>query len=251
MFTAFPSRSCCWLIALVLVSTALPAQQTTTTTQAPESAPFPAPPYYGFGGYGGGGFGGYGGFGWGGMGGIGSTAAGSYLGGLGMAIRSQGQYNLMTSEAAINWQEADKRAMENQVNWTNTYFEKRRINQAYQASQKRPQPSHSDWVRLAQETAPRRLDGNALDTVSGQIAWPVALQADIFAQDRETLEHLFAQRAATDGAVGLDNHSKIRATVDNALETLKQRIRDIDTRNYLEARNFLIGLAREADFPTS
>ncbi len=90
-----------------------------------------------------------------------------------------------------------------------------------------------------------------MDTVTGQIVWPVALKADIFAQDRETLENLFAQRATTDGAVGLDNYSKIRDTVDSALETLKQRIRDIDTNNYLEARNFLIGLAREADFPTS
>ncbi len=251
MFTAFLKRSSCCLVALILAPTPVSAQQTTTTTQAPEPAPFPAPPYYGFGGYGGGGYGGMGGFGWGGMGGIGSTAAGSYLGGLGMAIRSQGQYNLMTSEAAINWQEADKRAMENQVNWTNTYFEKRRINQAYKESQKGPQPSHSDWVRLCKKRRPGVWKATALDTVTGQIAWPTALQADIFADDRATLEQLFAQRAATDGAVGLDNYSKIRATVDNALETLKQRIRDIDTRNYLEARNFLLGLAREADFPTS
>ncbi len=247
MSTAFSKCWCCGVIGLVLVAATLPAQQTTTTTPAPET-PYPAPPYYGFGGYGGGG---YGGFGWGMNNGVGSTAAGSYLGGLGMAIRAQGQYNLMTSEAAINWQEADRRAMENQVNWTNTYFEKRRINQAYRESQRGPRPSHSDWVRLAQDTAPRRLGSHALDSVTGQIAWPAALQADIFADDRQTLEHLFAQRAATDGAVGLDNYAKIRATVDDALEKLKQHIRDIDTRNYLEARNFLTGLAREADFPTS
>ncbi len=154
MFMAFLKRSCCGLVALVLTATALPAQQTTTTTQAPEPAPFPAPRDYGFGGSGGRGYGGMGGFGWGGMGGIGSTAAGSYLGGLSMAIRSQGQYNLMTSEAAINWQEADKRRMENQVNWTNTYFEKRRINQAYKQSQQGPRPSHSDWVRLCKKQCP-------------------------------------------------------------------------------------------------
>ena len=238
----------CWTIAMLLLPTTLPAQQTTvtTTTPAPETTPYPAPPYYGFGGFGDGG-----GWGWGMNNGVGSTAAGSYLGGLGMAIRAQGQYNLMTSQAAINLQEADRRAMENQINWTNTYFEKRRINQAYRDSQRGPRPSHSDWVRLAQDNAPRRLQSNSLDSVTGQIIWPAALQAEVFAQDRANLEALFAQRASTDGAVGLDTYNKIRASVDVALEKLKARIRDIDTRNYLEARSFLTGLAREADFPTT
>ena len=192
---------------MLLWATSLPAQQTTVTatTPAPETTPFPAPPYDGFGGYGGGG-----GFGWGFNNGVGSTAAGSYLGGLGMAIRAQGQYNLMTSEAAINLQEADRRAMENQINWTNTYFEMRRINQAYKESQRGPRPSHSDWVRLAQDAAPKRLQSSARshhrpDHLAGGLA------GRSFRQDRADLEQLFAQRAATDGAMGLDNYSKIRA----------------------------------------
>jgi hypothetical protein len=233
---------------ILSVDTALHAQQTTvTTTPAPETTPYPAPPYYGFGGFGGGG----GGWGWGLNNGIGSTAAGSYLGGLGEAIRAQGQYNLMSSQAAINLQEADRRAMENQINWTNTYFEKRRINQAYKDANRGPRPSHSDWVRLAQDNAPKRLQSNSLDSITGQIIWPPALQAEIFAQDRANLEALFAQRASTDGAVGLDTYNKIRTSVDATLEKLKGQIRNIDTRNYLEARTFLTGLAREADFPTT
>ena len=61
---------------------------------------------------------------------------------------------------------------------------------------------------------------------------------------------MFAERASTDGAVGLDTYSEIRSTVNEALATLKDHIRDIDARNYVEARTFLTGLAREADFPT-
>jgi hypothetical protein len=238
----------CWLLVVGLTAPVALAQVATSTapatsTSVPQS--FPPPPYYGYGGNG------YGfGFPWGTTGTIGSTAAGSYLGGLGMAIRAQGQYNLMTSEAAINLQQAQRQALENQVLWTNTYFEKRRINRSYREAERGRRLTQADWVRMAQSAAPRRVDRDGLDPVTGQIAWPTALQADVFAQDRETLDHLFALRASTDGAVGVQTFQQIRTAVDDALARLKSHIRDIDTRRYLEARNFLTGLAREAEFPT-
>ena len=134
--------------------------------------------------------------------------------------------------------------------WTNTYFEKRRINQAYQAAQRGPRRTPEDWVRLASDAAPARLPTNSLDPVTGDIAWPSALQADFFAADRARLDQLFSQRAAAEGAVGMATYGQIRATVNQALDNLRAQIRNIDTRRYLEARNFLNGLAREADFPT-
>jgi hypothetical protein len=217
-----------------------------TVRPSTESQSFGPPPYYGYGAMGGGGFGG---LGWNEMG-AGSTPMGSYMTGMGNAIRAQGQYNLMTSQAAINLEQAAKADMENQLQWTNTFFEMRRINQAYKDSKKGPPRTPDDWVRMAVNAAPQRLETNALDPVTGQLAWPPALQADTFAADRTELEKLFAERATSHGAVGLDNYNKIRNTVDNALSKLRDLIRDIDTRNYIQARNFLNGLAREADFPS-
>ncbi|MGD9720338.1 MAG: hypothetical protein AB7O59_07100 [Pirellulales bacterium] len=229
-----------------LAAQAVVAAPSATVSGSSES--FPPPPYYGYGGLGGdGGFG----WGWGTTGGIGSTAAGSYLGGLGMAIRAQGQYNLMTSEAAINLEEARRRAIENREKWTNTYFEMRRINRSYREAERGPRLTQADWVRIAQETAPRRVASHELDRVTGQIAWPSALRADAFAQDRANIEQLFAERAHAEGAIGHTNYDRIRIAVNAALENLRGRIRDINPRSYMEARNFLTGLAREADFPTS
>ena len=65
------------------------------------------------------------------------------------------------------------------------------------------------------------------------------MQVDEFKSDRDILESLFAQRATSQGAIGVDGHAKIRTTVDDALAKLKEHIRDFDTRNYLDARNFL------------
>ena len=40
------------------------------------------------------------------------------------------------------------------------------------------------------------------------------------------------------GAIGVQGHATIRKAVDAALAKLKAQIRQIDTRNYLEARKF-------------
>ncbi len=196
-------------------------------------------PYYGYGGYG-----------YGANYGAGSTPAGSYLSGMSQAIRAQGQYNLMTSAAAINLEEAKKREIENRVQWTNAYFEMRKINQAYTHPPK-SKPSAEAWVRAAHNPTRARLSPTSLDPVTGKITWPVALQAEDYQSDRDLLNGLFAQRATTHGAIGDDNHGKIHLAVNGALEKLKGHIREIDTQSYLEARKFLNNLASEASFPTS
>ena len=43
-----------------------------------------------------------------------------------------------------------------------------------------------------------------------------------------------------------DTHAQIRTAVDQSLDKLKSRIRDLDPRTYLEARNFLTSLGHEA-----
>jgi len=228
-----------WMACLMLVSTA--SAQVANTR-------YPAPAYYGFGG-GGMGFGGWGG-GWGAMG-AGTTPMGSYMAGMGEAIRAEGQYNLMSSEAAVNLQEARKANIENSVRWTNAFFEQRKIHDAYMESQRKPPVPPETWVRLAQEASPARLNTSMLDPVTGHINWPLLLQGPEFNEDRQALDQLFADRAIARGAVGIDGHAKIQRTVDDALTKLKDRIRDVSPRNYMEARNFLRSLAFEANFGTN
>jgi hypothetical protein len=175
---------------------------------------------------------------------------GSYMAGMASAIRAQGQYNLDTSGAAINLEEARKRDIENRVRWTNAYFEMRRVNEAYNHPKKSP-TSPDTWARLAHQAAPNRLPTSLLDPVTGKIDWPAALLGDDFKADRETLDQLFADRATTHGAIGVDGYARIKKTTDDALSKLKGRIREIDSRNYLEARNFLNSLAYEANFASN
>jgi hypothetical protein len=209
------------------------------------------PPYYGGGGWGGGGWGGgWGGWGYGGWGGVGSTAAGSYLTGLGNAIRAQGQYNLDTSAAAINLEEAARRDIENRKLWTETFFEKRRINQAYRDAQRRPPPEPETWVRLAQQAAPSRLSPSELDPVTGRIHWPIGLTGPEFQADRDRLDQMFADRALAHGAIGASGTAAIQSAVNQMMDNLRSRIREFDTSQYSAARNFLTSLSHEARHPT-
>ena len=193
----------------------------------------------------------YGGFGFGfNNWGAGSTVAGSYLAGLGEAIRAEGEYNLNTSAAAINLAEAQRREIENRKLWTNTYFEMRRINEAYRHPP-RPQVPAETWARLARDAAPDRVPNHMLDPVNGAIIWPSALQGTEFTPERDVLEQMFSQRAMSHGAIGVEGHATIRKAVDAALAKLRAQIRQIDTRNYLEARNFLNSLRFEANFASA
>lgn len=233
------------LSAIALCFILLVTARHASLAQIPGMGGFYQPPMYGYGvGMGGGGWGGWGDWA------AGSTVAGSYMAGLGSAIRAQGQYNLDTSGAAINLEEARKRDIENRVRWTNAYFEMRRINQENTHPKRSPTPPET-WARLAQQATPNRLPSSLLDPVTGKIDWPLALQTDEFKADRETLNQLFAERAATHGAIGHAGHQQIRKTVDDSLAKLRAQIRQMDSRSYMEARNFLTSLAFESNFASS
>jgi hypothetical protein len=244
--TQWVAFAAAWLFAAVAA-----AQQVVVSPSGATYTPgtFYAPYYGGGGGYYGGGFGRWGYGGWGG--GVGSTAAGSYLTGMGNAIRAQGQFNLDTSAAAINLAEAEKRNIENNKLWTQTYFETRRINQAYRDERRRPPQPPETWVRRAQEALPDRLSPGELDPVTGRIQWPTGLIGPEFQRDREALDSLFADRALAHGAIGIAKHAEIRDTVDRMLAELKSRIQDYDTTRYLSSRKFLTSLGYEATLPTT
>src|SRR5262245_44306190 len=62
------------------------------------------------------------GFGYGGYGYGGGTVAGSYLQGMSQVVAAQGQYNEATAKAAISYEEARTKYIDNSKLWTDTYF---------------------------------------------------------------------------------------------------------------------------------
>jgi len=178
-----------------------------------------------------------------------STAAESYQRGFADVVRSAGAANVMNSAALINVEEARSKNIENDLKATETYFEKKRINQEYREQTKRPRPTSEQLFRLAKEAAPGRPDSTELDPVTGGISWPAALTKADYAENRRTLERLFAERTQSSNQLNLEQSEEIRLNIRAMQDKLKAEITDIPPQAFTQANAFLKRLDHEVRFP--
>lgn len=179
-----------------------------------------------------------------------STAAEGRLRGMGDLVRSKGQANLDNSAAAINYSVARQNQIENRSAWTNTYFEMRRANKAYRAAERGPKPTMEQLVRYAQAGKPKRLSPGQLDTVTGEMNWPILLRSEKFNAHRSELESIFARRAAS-SVIGTDGYLEVARATEAMLADLTKNIRQLPPAEYMAAKRFLQSLAYEAGLPAS
>jgi hypothetical protein len=180
-----------------------------------------------------------------------STAGESHARGFADVVRSAGETNLRNSEAAINYQEARSRHLDNRLKGTQTYFEMRRINKSYRDEQRKPRRSTEQLFRIAQGDKPARLTPAELDPVTGTIQWPIVLEDQRYQKYAEELQRQFAERAQTSGVIGFEAYEKIQQTINEALAALKSNVGRYKPNDYLAAKRLLESLAYEARFPLS
>jgi hypothetical protein len=174
-----------------------------------------------------------------------STADEGYARGLSDIIRSQGAYNLMTSQAAINATQAVRNDIENREQWVNTYYQMRKEQRAAIAEERGPRPTAEDLMRYSQMGKPKPLGPNQFDAVSGKIYWPRMLRTDQFASSRAVLDDLMIKRARY-GDVSMEDLIKIREETDKMINQLNQGIRDVPPMEYATAKQFLVSLTYQA-----
>jgi hypothetical protein len=178
-----------------------------------------------------------------------STVGEGWARGIGEVIRAQGEYNLATSAAAVNFSEARRHEIENNKLWVQTYFEIREIHrQAREAEENRRRWTPEDWVRYAQAGKPRPLKNSELDAVTGKITWPILLRGDALSGLRSQLQQAFLDRTYH-GVIGPETLTKVTQATDDMLAALRLQIRDVPPPQYIEARRFLQSLAYEASQP--
>ena len=185
-------------------------------------------------------YGGYGGCPWGDS--RATTPRQGWAYGIGDIIRSEGTYNLLSSQAAINMTTAVRNDIENRELWANTYFQLRHGQRAAIAQERGPIPSAEDLVRYAAMGRPRPLGPNQLDAASGKIYWPRSLRTQQFAFSRGILEEIFVKRARY-GDISMDDLLKVRDETNRMIDRLNGQIRDIPPMEYVAAKQFLSSLA--------
>ncbi len=156
--------------------------------------------------------------------------------------------NLALSEAAVNLTEAERRQLKNDVDFVNTYFQIRRLNQQYQAQERGPRPTMEDLIRFAQLGKPQRLSPGDIDAASGQIFWPIILRAQVFAPYRIKLETYFGERAQLAGLTP-ESYLRLDQTARAMVEELRRYVADFPSGDYLHGKHFIESLGYEAHFP--
>jgi hypothetical protein len=178
-----------------------------------------------------------------------STLQEGYARGIADVIRAKGDYNLSTSAAAVNFSQARQQEIENQRKWEQAYFDLHNLNrQMFESEQKRRRGSPEDWIRYAQAGKPKRLSASELDTVTGEIRWPMLLTAREYSSQRVELEKAFSDRAYH-GVLGAETFLMVLQLTDDLMASLKQQIRNLPADKYIAAKRFLESLAFEAGQP--
>lgn len=177
-----------------------------------------------------------------------STAQEGALRGAGAYVQSLGQANYYSSLAAINFQEAYRRGLENMVYRAEAYYARRDVWHGYQERHRRKPLEPEGYARLAAERSPGRLTEAVFDPDTGKIQWIYPLDAALFAPHREAIEELFAERTPSDSGRNSRNYEKIRtevAAMKNLLEGGEQGLR---TLKLIHAMRFLESVEYEARF---
>jgi hypothetical protein len=178
-----------------------------------------------------------------------STAGESYARGMADIISSAGQANLMNSEAAKNYEDARKKNIENHLNYTNAYFEGRRVNREARQAERSGSLSEDQLHRIAHEAAPKRPTASKLDPITGQINWPIIMRDPRYEEEMKRLDALFAERASKHGNIGASTYREIEATCESLLAELKANVKEYSGTDYVPAKSLVEGLAYEARFP--
>lgn len=173
-----------------------------------------------------------------------STPAGSYFRGFADVVRSAGDYNLKSSQALENIEEARREYIYNRLLATDTWFKRKQLNAYYQAQMRRPPPTAEQAAQYAEARAPEKLEYRQLDPATGEIIWPMLLQEETFDRARRYLDHAFAQNAQ-EGAWSAEEQIHALNAVRVMMRQLQSLVKDVPTEQYVPARNFLESLEYE------
>ncbi len=171
-----------------------------------------------------------------------STLQEGILRGRADVIRSQGEANLLHSQAALNYQEAYSRQLDNKVKRVDTYWSARSVYDRNRAIQDRER-----LEKTARKLAKSRLEPlevHEFDPTTGMVYWPALLQSPEFAPYRMRLDVLLQKRSVY-GTLSADDSAEIA----NLILNWRSRITDVKSDYSIEtvrsSLRFLVRLNRE------
>ena len=181
-----------------------------------------------------------------------ATVGESYARGVSDVIRSRGAYEVDHSQARINDAQARSAEMDNRMQYTNDYFERRNINktarfgnEAQRAAQ-REKNNQNRLFRYGQEGQPTRLTSRELDPITGEITWPIALEAPDFKEHRDEIDRTFVKRAESHSRFTYGQYQLVQNVCKQIDGALRAAVKTLDPQDWVQARNFVKRVSVEA-----
>jgi len=175
-----------------------------------------------------------------------STAAEGFLQGQAAVVRSVGEANYMNSVAAVNFQEAVRRNIENHGLYVRTKIENKELNRQYRERYAAPQMTQERWQRVIAASLPDRLTADQFDSATGRLVWPHILRGNEYKAFRDPIDELLASRTPETTGDGSPNQRALDQLVKGMMALLKSNIDTVSASQYGAAKWFLMSIAYEA-----
>lgn len=182
-----------------------------------------------------------------------STVAEGQGNAISAVTRAKGQYQLDLSKARINNEQANAMAMENRKQLAKDYFETQAINKQARFgdyAERKQKHTQEAYLRYGSEGRPTRLNSSQLDPVTGEISWPVYLQADYFKKYTTKIDDAFVSRAETRTKFDFNTYQQVEKNVKGMKKELSSRMKEIGTNGYATSLQFVKKLNKEIKFAT-
>jgi hypothetical protein len=175
-----------------------------------------------------------------------STAAEGFLQGQAAVVTSVGQANYLNSVAAVNFQEAVRRNIENHGLYVRTRIENKELNRQYRERYAAPQMTQERWQRIIAASLPDRLTADQFDSATGRLIWPHILRGDEYKAFRDPIDELLSSRTPETSGDGSPNQRELDQLVKGMMALLKSNIDTVSASQYGAAKWFLMSIAYEA-----
>lgn len=179
-----------------------------------------------------------------------STFEQGYFQGAASVIQATGQANYSNSLAAVNFQEAYRRQLENSRLYVQVFLERREMVRQYLDRYGDHPPTRETLDRVAKAALPDRLSADEYDPVTGTLVWPHVLRDVAYDPFRKRIDELMTSRSPDNSGDGSPWQRELRQLVDAMQRLLRQNIDAITAQQYARAKWFLISLNYEGMLPS-
>lgn len=175
-----------------------------------------------------------------------STYEEGVLNGQASFVRAYGELTYLQSIALVNFQEAQRRAIENSVAYTKAYMDKKEMQDEYLKRYRRKAFTGEARKKMVDYYRPKKLSATQFNPETGKIYWPHILQQSQYTPIRNEIENIFANRTYETSGNGSESQLQIKRLVKTFAALVRENIHNMSADQYIEVQEFLRSVDAEA-----